>query len=41
MNPQRLRNRCWDGGKLVLDTYTEVFSTDDAEYEKAQLQKIV
>lgn len=30
-----------DGGKLILDTYTEVFSSSDAEYEKAQLAKIV
>jgi len=30
-----------DGGKLILDTYTEVFSASDAEYEKAQLGKII
>jgi integrase len=30
-----------DGGKLILDTYTEVFSSSDAEYEKAQIAKIV
>lgn len=30
-----------DGGKLILDTYTEVFSSSDADYEKAQLAKIV
>lgn len=30
-----------DGGKLILDTYTEVFSSNDADYEKAQLAKIV
>ena len=29
-----------DGGKLILDTYTEVFSADDAEYETAQLARI-
>ncbi|MGH7971597.1 MAG: tyrosine-type recombinase/integrase [Limisphaerales bacterium] len=29
-----------DGGKLILDTYTEVFSDNDAEYEAAQLAKI-
>ena len=29
-----------DGGKLILDTYTEVFSANDAEYEAAQLAKI-
>jgi integrase len=29
-----------DGGKLILDTYTEVFSADDAQYEAAQLAKI-
>ncbi|MBI5383310.1 MAG: tyrosine-type recombinase/integrase [Verrucomicrobia bacterium] len=26
-----------DGGKLVLDTYTEVFGDDDADYERQQL----
>ncbi|MEI7731140.1 MAG: tyrosine-type recombinase/integrase [Verrucomicrobiota bacterium] len=30
-----------DGGKLILNTYTEVFGTDDADYEKAQLAKII
>jgi len=29
-----------DGGKLILDTYTEVFGDADADYEKAQLGKI-
>ncbi len=29
-----------DGGKLILDTYTEVFSADDADYEAAQLARI-
>ncbi len=29
-----------DGGKLILDTYTEVFSTDQAAYEATQLAKI-
>jgi integrase len=29
-----------DGGKLILDTYTEVFGGKDADYEKAQLAKI-
>ncbi|MDB6122361.1 MAG: hypothetical protein JWQ71_1354 [Pedosphaera sp.] len=29
-----------DGGKLILDTYTEVFGDDDAEYEKSQLSKV-
>lgn len=29
-----------DGGKLILDTYTEVFSANDAQYEAAQLAKI-
>jgi integrase len=29
-----------DGGKLILDTYTEVFGDDDAGYEVQQLQKI-
>ncbi len=29
-----------DGGKLILDTYTEVFGASDADYEKAQLAKI-
>ena len=29
-----------DGGKLILDTYTEVFGANDADYEKGQLAKI-
>lgn len=29
-----------DGGKLILDTYTEVFGDDDADYEHQQLRKI-
>ena len=29
-----------DGGKLILDTYTEVFSAADTDYENQQLQKI-
>jgi integrase len=29
-----------DGGKLIMDTYTEVFGTDDAEYVKAELAKL-
>lgn len=29
-----------DGGKLILDTYTEVFGANDELYEKAQLAKI-
>ena len=29
-----------DGGKLILDTYTEVFGDDDDGYEQAQLAKI-
>jgi integrase len=29
-----------DGGKLILDTYTEVFGANDETYEKAQLAKI-
>ncbi|MCX6921869.1 MAG: tyrosine-type recombinase/integrase [Verrucomicrobia bacterium] len=29
-----------DGGKLILDTYTEVFGANDESYEKAQLAKI-
>jgi hypothetical protein len=29
-----------DGGKLILDTYTEVFSANDADYEAAQLARI-
>lgn len=30
-----------DGGQLIIDTYTEVFGTDDAEYERQQLRKLV
>jgi len=30
-----------DGGKLILDTYTEVFGAKDADYEQQQLLKIV
>jgi integrase len=29
-----------DGGKLILDTYTEVFGANDESYEKIQLAKI-
>jgi integrase len=29
-----------DGGKLILDTYTEVFSAADTDYESQQLAKI-
>ena len=29
-----------DGGKLILDTYTEVFGSKDAEYERAQLARV-
>ncbi len=29
-----------DGGKLILDTYTEVFGANDDSYEKSQLAKI-
>jgi integrase len=29
-----------DGGKLILDTYTEVFGEKDADYEQQQLAKI-
>lgn len=29
-----------DGGQLILDTYTEVFGADDAEYERLQLAKL-
>ncbi len=29
-----------DGGKLILDTYTEVFCSNDADYEAVQLAKI-
>lgn len=30
-----------DGGKLVLDTYTEVFGANDEDYENSQIEKIV
>jgi len=30
-----------DGGQLIMDTYTEVFGSDDAEYEQQQLAKLV
>ena len=30
-----------DGGQLIMDTYTEVFGADDAEYEQQQLAKLV
>jgi len=29
-----------DGGQLIMDTYTEAFGDDDAEYERQQLAKI-
>ncbi len=29
-----------DGGKLIIDTYTEVFGDDDSEYEQQQLAKL-
>jgi integrase len=29
-----------DGGQLIIDTYTEVFGDDDAEYERQQLAKL-
>ena len=29
-----------DGGQLIIDTYTEVFGGDDAEYERGQLAKL-
>jgi hypothetical protein len=29
-----------DGGKLIMDTYTEDFSSEDDEYEKAELKKL-
>jgi len=29
-----------DGGQLILDTYTEVFGSDDDDYERLQLAKI-
>ena len=29
-----------DGGQLIMDTYTEVFGGDDAEYERGQLAKL-
>jgi integrase len=30
-----------DGGKLIIDTYTEVFGDDDSAYEQQQLAKLV
>jgi hypothetical protein len=30
-----------DGGQLIMDTYTEAFGDDDAEYERQQLAKLV
>ncbi len=30
-----------DGGKLILDTYTEVFGANDEAYEKTQIAKIL
>lgn len=29
-----------DGGKLIIDTYTEVFGADDAEYVESELAKV-
>jgi hypothetical protein len=29
-----------DGGALILSTYTEVFGSDDSEYESLQLAKL-
>ena len=29
-----------DGGQLIMDTYTEVFGDDDAQYERQQLAKL-
>jgi hypothetical protein len=29
-----------DGGQLILDTYTEVFGSDDEAYEAQQLAKL-
>lgn len=29
-----------DGGQLIMDTYTEVFGDDEADYERQQLQKL-
>jgi len=29
-----------DGGQLIIDTFTEVFSGDHAEYEEEQLAKL-
>jgi integrase len=29
-----------DGGQLIIDTYTEAFGDDDAEYERQQIAKI-
>lgn len=30
-----------DGGKLIIDTYSEVIADDDAEYERRELAKLV
>ena len=30
-----------DGGKLIMDTYTEVFGADQREFEKKQLMKLM
>jgi hypothetical protein len=29
-----------DGGKLIMDTYTEAFGADQREFEKKQLMKL-
>jgi hypothetical protein len=29
-----------DGGKLIMDTYTEVFGADQREFEKKQIMKL-
>ena len=29
-----------DGGKLIIDTYTQVFGDDDSAYEQQQLAKL-
>jgi hypothetical protein len=29
-----------DGGKLIIDTYTEVFGDDDSAYGRQQLAKL-
>jgi len=29
-----------DGGQFIIDTYTEAFGEDDAEYEQQQLAKL-